>query len=87
VGETVNPRDAETQAVETLLNIAALLADRGGSLADICSSTVYCKSRIAYEAYKRVLHLLGIPQFPSICVLAEICRPDLEIEIEAVAIV
>ena len=86
-GQTIHRGDAEMQSIETLLNIAALLADQKGRLQDICQATVFCKDLAALTAYHRVRRLLQIPAFPSVYVLADVCRPELLIEIEAVAVV
>ena len=86
-GETIKQGDAEAQALETLLNIASLLEDEGGGLGDICMATVFCKTREVYEAYNKAIRLLGIPEFPTVRVLADVCRHDLLIEIEAVALI
>ena len=85
-GASLHPDDPELQALETLMNIAALLAERGGGLADIVSATLFCKDRRAFEAYHRVRRLLSIPEIPVVAVLADVCRPDLLVEIEAVAV-
>jgi len=36
-------------------------------------------------AWTRVSRLLRIPAFPKVCVLADVCRHDLLVEMEAVA--
>lgn len=84
-GESVHVGDAEMQSLETLMCIAAILAEQGGSLQDVTSATLYCKDRNAWDAWNRVTRLLQIPAFPKICVLADVCRHDLLVEMEAVA--
>jgi len=84
-GRTVHVGDAEAQSVETLLCIAALLEEQGASLDRISTATLFCKNREAHEAYRNVVRLLRIPEFPTLPVLADVCRPDLLVEIEAVA--
>jgi len=86
-GESTYVGDAEMQSLDTLMNIAALLEDQGGSLKDIHMGTVYCKNREAYEAYKSSLRLLRIPEMPLVCVEADVCRHELLIEIEVVAVI
>ncbi len=87
LGESIYIGDTEMQTLNTLMNIAALIEDQGGTLADIVYGTVYCKNHEAYEAYKRTLQLLRIPEMPLVCVGADVCRHELLIEIEAVAVV
>jgi enamine deaminase RidA (YjgF/YER057c/UK114 family) len=84
-GESVHVGDAEMQSLETLMCIAAILAEQGASLQDVTSATLYCKDRNAWDAWNRVTRLLQIPTFPKICVLADVCRHDLLVEMEVVA--
>jgi enamine deaminase RidA (YjgF/YER057c/UK114 family) len=69
------------------MSIAAILRDQGGSLNDIKSATLFCKSRESYEAWERATHLLRIPLIPKVCVIADVCRGDLLVEMEAVAVI
>jgi enamine deaminase RidA (YjgF/YER057c/UK114 family) len=84
-GASVHVGDADMQSLETLLCIAAILEEQGGSLANITSATLFCKDRRAWEAWLRVSRLLRVPHFPKVCVLADVCRSDLLVEMEAVA--
>jgi enamine deaminase RidA (YjgF/YER057c/UK114 family) len=84
-GDSIHVGDAELQSLETLMCIAAILEEQGGSLENITSATVFCKNRGAWEAWTRVSRLLRIPAFPKVCVLADVCRHDLLVEMEAVA--
>ena len=84
-GASIHVGDAEMQSLETLLCIAAILEEQGGSLESITSATLFCKDRAAFEAWQRVSRLLRIPAIPKICVLADVCRHDLLVEMEAVA--
>ncbi len=86
-GASVHVGDAEMQSLETLMCIAAILEEQGGSLANITSATLFCKDRSAWESWMKVSRLLNIPSFPKVCVLADVCRHDLLVEMEAVAAV
>lgn len=86
-GRSIHVGDPEAQAFETLLNIGALLEEQGGSLEHICMATLFCKTPEAYEAYTGVTKLLHAPVFPTIPVQADVCRSDLLVEIEAVALI
>ncbi|MBI2920107.1 MAG: hypothetical protein HYY18_03360 [Planctomycetes bacterium] len=86
-GATVHVGDAEGQSLETLMSIAAILEEQGGGLQNITMSTLFCKDHEAYEAWQRVTRLLKVPAFPSVCVRADVCRPDLLVEMEAVAVI
>jgi enamine deaminase RidA (YjgF/YER057c/UK114 family) len=79
--------DAEHQSLDTLMSIAAILGEQGGGLEDITSATLFCKNREAWEAWKRATKLLGIPEIPKLCVVADVCRHDLLVEMEAVAVI
>lgn len=86
-GESTYLGNAEMQTLDTLMNIAAILEDQGGSLGDVVSGVVYCKNKATYETYLRVLRMLRIPEIPLVCVEADVCRHELLIEIELVAVV
>lgn len=86
-GQTLHCWQREAQILETLLSIAALLEDQGGSLQDVVSATLFCKDRETLEAYRRLTRQLGITVLPVVSVLADVCRPELMVEIEAMALV
>jgi chorismate lyase / 3-hydroxybenzoate synthase len=87
--ETVHVGDVAGQARETVANIAALLAAAN----DKCRSAPFALGDLRLRAYLRhaedharvapiLNELLGTP---VVYVRADICRPDLLVEIEAVA--
>lgn len=84
-GASIHVGDAEMQSLETLMCIAAILEEQGGGLENITSATLFCKDRAAFESWERVSRLLRVPAIPKICVLADVCRHDLLVEMEAVA--
>jgi enamine deaminase RidA (YjgF/YER057c/UK114 family) len=86
-GESTHIGDAECQSLETLMSIAAILEQQGGGLKDITSATLFCKNHAAWEAWRRVTKLLQIPSFPKVCVQADVCRANLLVEMEAVAVI
>jgi enamine deaminase RidA (YjgF/YER057c/UK114 family) len=86
-GESTYLGDAEHQSLDTLMSIAAILEEQGGSLQNITSATLFCKTRTAWEAWERATRLLGIPNLPKVCVLADVCRDNLLVEMEAVAVI
>ncbi len=87
LGESTYIGNTEIQTLDTFMNIAALLEDQGGGLKDVCMGTVYCKNREAHEAYTSTMRMLGITKMPLICVEADVCRHELLIEIEVVAVI
>jgi len=86
-GASTHIGNAECQSFETLMSIGAILEAQGGSLRKITSATLFCKDQAAYEAWNRVTRVLQIPDFPKICVRADVCRDDLLVEMETVAVI
>lgn len=86
-GNTLYPENAEMQCVETLVNVAALLEGQGGSLRHIATATLFCKTKEVFAAYRNVTRWLQIPEIPTVCMQADVCRADLLVEIEAVAFI
>ncbi len=84
-GATKHVGDRDAQVVETLLGIAALLEPRGARLRDICAGTLFYKDLETLDTYRRVSELLEIVELPLVPVMADVCRPDLLVEIEAIA--
>lgn len=83
-GRSTHPGDAEGQCRETLRGVAAVIEQEGGSLADVSSATIFFKNAEAYAAYRQVQRSESQPPFPAICVTADVCRPELLVEMEAV---
>lgn len=86
-GESTHIDDPEYQSLETLLCIGSILEEQGGTLSNITSATLFCKTPEAWDAWKRVTQLLQVPDFPKIVVQADVCRHDLLVEMEAVAVI
>lgn len=86
-GESVYLGDAEHQSLDTLMSIAAILEEHGGTLQNITSATLFCKNAEAYHAWERATKLLGVPALPKVCVIADVCRDNLLVEMEAVAVI
>jgi enamine deaminase RidA (YjgF/YER057c/UK114 family) len=58
--------------------------EAGARLQDLAKVRVYLKHREDYAACKRTCEK-RIPGVPAVYVLAEVCRPELLVEIEGVA--
>jgi enamine deaminase RidA (YjgF/YER057c/UK114 family) len=86
-GRSVHLEDPEAQCLDTLLSLAALLEDQGGGLGNIVQATVFCKTPAVVEAWRSVCRRLQLPAIPGIELIADVCRAELLIEIEAVAVV
>ncbi|MBT3219299.1 MAG: hypothetical protein HN348_09430 [Proteobacteria bacterium] len=83
-GETVHRDDGEAQIEHTLLGIQSLLSEQHLTIDQIELATVFCKNRTIFEIFPRVAQRFG--QFPAVLVQADVCRPDLLVEIEALAV-
>lgn len=92
--KTVHPGDIERQTEQTIDNVARLIAPEnfarhglpgaGATLRDIAKLRVYVKHQEDYEQCREVVERL-LPRVPAIYLHADVCRPDLLVEIEAVA--
>jgi enamine deaminase RidA (YjgF/YER057c/UK114 family) len=86
-GSSKHLGDAGAQYCETLLSIAAVLEQEGSSLSDIGQGTLFSKTPEVAATCREVSRRLGLPALPLIEVVADVCRPELLVEIEAIAIV
>lgn len=73
--------DLARQLVETLANLDAVLAAAGGSVADLTDLRVYHPRAADASAIRRALPPARRVEF----VVADLCRPELLVEVEAVA--
>ena len=91
-GRTVHPGDFAAQCFRTYRNIAALLAAEGATWHDVVRTTCYLADiERDYAEFNRVRTSLfawmGLDPLPaSVGVQARLCRSDLLIEIEAMAL-
>ncbi len=86
-GATVHLGDIRAQIVETLRCILDLLEGRGAGLKDIHLATVFGKTPAILEAFPEVVRAEGLDGFPFVPVVADVCRDELLVEIEALACV
>lgn len=92
-GETLYEGDFRAQLWRTYRNITKLLESEGATWHDIVRTTCYLRDiERDYDEFNNVrnefFHALGLDPFPaSTGIQARICRSDLLVEIEAVAIV
>jgi enamine deaminase RidA (YjgF/YER057c/UK114 family) len=92
--KTVHAGDIVRQTEQTLENIEKLiapenfarhgLAGTGATLRDVAKLRVYVKRPEDYEGCRDVVER-RLPNVPAIYLHADVCRPDLLVEIEAVA--
>ncbi|HOM99497.1 MAG TPA: RidA family protein [Acidobacteriota bacterium] len=92
-GETVHAGDLRAQCWRTFRNITELLAAEGASWKDVLKTTCYLRDiERDYEEFNRVrtafYDLMGLQPYPaSVGIQARLCRSNLLVEIEALAIV
>jgi enamine deaminase RidA (YjgF/YER057c/UK114 family) len=86
-GRTAHVGDFDAQARRMLVNIAALLERQGANFRDVVSAITYLKDNADAPRLRRVLDEEGFGGFPHALVEAEVCRPDLLCETEALAVV
>jgi enamine deaminase RidA (YjgF/YER057c/UK114 family) len=89
-GTSVHPGDVKAQARRTFNNIRALLESEGADWHDVIRTTCYLADFRDYDAFNEVRNAFyeeeGLNPLPaSTCVEARICRPELLVEIEAIA--
>ena len=91
-GNTVHPGDFRAQARRTYRNITALLESEGASWKDVVRTTCYLRDiERDYAAFNEIrtqfFREQGLDPLPaSTGIQAILCRPDLLVEIEAIAI-
>lgn len=92
--KSVHPGNIIRQTEQTIENIERLIAPEnfarhgltgsGATLRDIAKLRVYVKNPKDYEKCRKVCER-RLPRVPAIYLHADVCRPDLLVEIEAVA--
>jgi enamine deaminase RidA (YjgF/YER057c/UK114 family) len=90
-GKTFHPGDFLAQAKRTFKNITALLKSEGASWHDVVRTTCYLKDMRYYEMFNKARNQFYKQQrlhpFPAgSCIEANLCRPELLVEIEVIAI-
>lgn len=93
-GKTVHAGDFHAQVMHTYKNIISLLERENAALKDIVKFTVFLKNMDDYDKFNKArddfFEKSGLlrEEFPaSTCVEARLCRDELLVEIEAIAIV
>ena len=85
-GRTVHLDDLEAQADRMLVNVAALLKGKGASFSDVMYAITYVKNPADARRLREKLRDAGYEGFPNVLVAAEVCRPELLCETEALAV-
>ncbi|MEP1470551.1 MAG: Rid family hydrolase [Halieaceae bacterium] len=85
-GATVHVGDIDAQIDRMLVNVAALLEGQGASFKDVVSAITYLKHPEHEEILRQKFKAAGYDGFPNALVVAEVCRPELLCETEALAV-
>lgn len=91
-GESVHFGDMKAQTRRTFTNIKALLESEGADWHDVVRTTCYIADMRFYDEFNEVRNAFyseeGLDPLPaSTAIEARICRPDLLVEIEAIAMI
>ncbi len=91
-GESIHPGDIKAQTRRTFDNITALLESEGADWHDMVRTTCYLADFRTYDEFNETRNTFfeeqGLDPLPaSTCIEARICRPELLVEIEAIAVI
>ena len=91
-GQSIHLGDLKGQVRRTLTNIKALLESEGADWHDVVRTTCYLADFRTYDDFNDVRNAFyeeeGLDPLPaSTCIEARICRPELLVEIEAIAMI
>lgn len=91
-GRSVHPGDLRAQVRRTLTNIKALLESEGADWHDVVRTTCYLADFRTYDEFNEERNAFYAeekldPVPASTCIEARICRPELLVEIEAIAVI
>ncbi len=91
-GESIHSGDIKAQTRRTFSNIKGLLEAEGADWHDMVRTTCYLADFRDYDAFNDVRNAFYVEQkldpLPaSTCIEARICRPELLVEVEAIAMI
>ena len=91
-GKSIHPGDFAAQTTRTFSNIKSLLESVGADWVDVVRTTCYLTDFRNYDTFNKVRNSFyeqqGLNPYPaSTCVVARLCRPELLVEIEVIAMV
>jgi enamine deaminase RidA (YjgF/YER057c/UK114 family) len=85
-GRTLFPGNARAQMEYTLDAVAVLLAEGRATMQDIAAATAFVKHPSDAALWREAVAARGLEAMPAVCVIADICRPDLLFELDAEAV-
>ena len=81
-GASVHVGDAAKQLEATVANVRAIMASAGAADADVVQAIIYCKTP---DVERLVQSACSDLPWPRLVMLADVCRPELLVEIEVTA--
>lgn len=84
-GQSVHHGDFDAQVKRMLVNVAALLDGQGAGFENIHSAVTYVKDSAMASSLQGIMRKAGFTGFPNAIVHAEVCRPELLVETEVLA--
>ncbi len=85
-GRTAHAGNFAAQVERMLLNVETLLAAQEAGFRDVVAARTYLKTPDDTGELQRILSARGLDDLPNVVVQAEVCRPDLLCEMEALAV-
>jgi enamine deaminase RidA (YjgF/YER057c/UK114 family) len=86
-GKSVFVDDARAQVVKTIENFETIAKVGGASIADFCQAIWYCKDPSYAAVVREEMTRRGWPKLPCLFTVADVCRADLLVEMEGLAVV
>jgi enamine deaminase RidA (YjgF/YER057c/UK114 family) len=86
-GATVHAGDFEAQTGQTIDAVTAVLEGSGASLDDVRQATAFLKNPCDLKSFERIAQRAGLDAVPAVVTVADVCRDDLLVEIDATAVV
>jgi enamine deaminase RidA (YjgF/YER057c/UK114 family) len=85
-GQSLHAGDVRGQILETYRDVAAVLEAGGARFASVATAIRYHKDPECWREHRQLAGAGHLPRFPAIDVYADVCRPELLFEMEAVAL-
>ena len=85
-GTTVHTDDVRGQIKRMLLNVEQLLRPHGAGWDDLVQAVTFLKSADYLELFQAICVEQGLAEAPNTIVEADVCRPELLCEMEAIAV-
>ena len=88
-GRLVGPGDATVQTRQAYANLAAILEELGGGLADIVKLTTYLTDRSSLAGFRAARDAVSPRPFPpnTLVIVEGLAQPAYLVEIEAIAVI